>query len=338
MNMTEMEETDIEEMADNSKKREKFVDDVKKSLKKTLEVCLTPKEVAKIQREFEKNVEYQETLATNSPGGSYDVPTVISNIVTSQVERTPPQEPSSSKVGDNFVKPKFMRVNDENPFPFPAPEEKKPKHVSKELKVFEKTFTRTKQMEKVERNLRRQKKRAERSLDKNKKYPGFGEVYDPNSEKMKRKAEKKLEKELRRKNRAVLLKKANVSKEEKDLMNELILVAENSVSNSAMTSAAEDSGFNDSGVGSSQSWQQPPQDLKEVETNQFPQLLQHNNESFDVSDLLFNTSKSQSVEQDQVVEKNDYYHKMETINEFELQRDAISSQNFIDDLDTLLEM
>ena len=76
--MTEMEEEDIEEMADNSKKREKFVDDVKKSLVKTLEVCLTPKEVAKIQREFEKNVEYQETLATNSSGGSYDVPTVIS--------------------------------------------------------------------------------------------------------------------------------------------------------------------------------------------------------------------------------------------------------------------
>ena len=335
--MTEMEEEDIEEMADNSKKREKFVDDVKKSLVKTLEVCLTPKEVAKIQREFEKNVEYQETLATNSSGGSYDVPTVISNIVTSQVERTPPQEPSSSKVGDNFVKPKYMRVNDENPFPFPAPEEKKPKHVSKELKVFEKTFTRTKQMEKVERNLKRQKKRAERSVDKNKKYPGFGEVYDPTNEKMKRKAEKKLEKEIRRMNRVSLLKKANVSKEEKDLMNELILVAENRVSNSATSSAAEDSGFNDSGVGSSQTWQQQPEDLKVVETNQFPQLL-HNDVSFDVSDLLFSTNKSQSVEQDQVVEQNDYHHKMETINEFELQRDAISSQNFIDDLDTLLEM
>ena len=337
MNMTEMEEEDIEEMADNSKKREKFVDDVKKSLVKTLEVCLTPKEVAKIQREFEKNVEYQETLATNSSGGSYDVPTVISNIVTSQVERTPPQEPSSSKVGDNFVKPKYMRVNDENPFPFPAPEEKKPKHVSKELKVFEKTFTRTKQMEKVERNLKRQKKRAERSVDKNKKYPGFGEVYDPTNEKMKRKAEKKLEKEIRRMNRVSLLKKANVSKEEKDLMNELILVAENRVSNTATSSAAEDSGFNDSGVGSSQTWQQQPEDLKVVETNQFPQLL-HNDVSFDVSDLLFSTNKSQSVEQDQVVEQNDYHHKMETINEFELQRDAISSQNFIDDLDTLLEM
>ena len=329
----------MEEMADNSKKREKFVDDVKKSLVKNLEVCLTPREVAKIQREFEKNVEYQETLATtNSSGGSYDVPTVISNIVTSQVDRTPPQEPSSSKVGDNFVKPKYMRVNDENPFPFPAPEEKKPKHVSKELKVFEKTFARTKQMEKVERNLKRQKKRAERSMDK--KYPGFGEVYDPTNEKMKRKAEKKLEKELRRMNRVGLLKKANVSKEEKDLMNELILVAENSASNSATSSAPEDSGFNDSGVGSSQTWQQPPQDLKEhlVETNQFPQLLQQNDVSFDVSDLLSSTIKSQSVEQDKVVEKNDYYHKMETINEFELQRDAISSQNFLDDLDTLLEM
>ena len=29
---------------------------------------------------------------------------------------------------------------------------------------------------------------------------------------------------------------------------------------------------------------------------------------------------------------------MDTINEFELQRDAISSQDFFDDLDTLLEM
>ena len=57
--------------------------------------------------------------------------------------------------------------------------------------------------------------------------------------------------------------------------------------------------------------------------------------SFDVNDLLSSTVKSQI--DPPVVEKHDYYYKMD-INEFELQRDAISSQDFIDDLDTLLEM
>ena len=151
-----MEEEEIEEMADDSLKREKFVDDVKKSLVKTLKVCLTQKEVAKIQREFEKNVGYHEALANHSGhAAADDVPSHISNIVTRQVDRdrvspgpahespSPSDESSFIRTGDNFVKPELMRVNKENPFPFPAPEMKRPSHVSKELKVFEQTFTRT---------------------------------------------------------------------------------------------------------------------------------------------------------------------------------------------------
>ena len=338
-----MEEEEIEEMADDSLKREKFVDDVKKSLVKTLKVCLTQKEVAKIQREFEKNVGYHEALANHSGhAAADDVPSLISNIVTRQVDRdrvspgpahespSPSDESSFIRTGDNFVKPEFMRVNRENPFPFPAPEKKRPSRVSKEVKVFEQTYTRTKQMEKVQRNLERQKRRAERSMDRNKKYPGFGEVYDPKNEKMKKKAEKKLAKEIRRMNHVGILKKANVSKAEKDLMNELILVAENSVSNSAASSAPEDSESIDSKADNYQTIE-PEND----ETKNLDQFLQQNDVSFDMNDLLSSTVKSQI--DPPVVEKHDYYYKMD-INEFELQRDAISSQDFIDDLDTLLEM
>jgi len=328
MNRTETEQDEIEEMADDNIKREKFVDDVKKSLVKTLKVCLTPKEVAKIQREFEKNVRYQE--AQSSSGNTKDVPSLISNIVTSQVDRPPPHTESSSivtinRIGDDFVKPEFMRVNKENPFPFPDPDKKRPKQVSKELKVFEQTFTRTKHMEKVQRNLERQKRRADRS-DRNKKYPGFGEVHNPNNEKMKRKAEKKLEKEMRRLNRTGLLKKANVSKEEKDLMNELILVADNSASKSLASSASEHNL-----IDSSQDFK------KQVEVNYHPQSLPQTNLTFDASDLLSSSFKTQTDEKP-VAEKLNCVNKLETINEFELQSDPFSGQNFLDDLDTLLEM
>ena len=326
MNRTETEQDEIEEMADDNIKREKFVDDVKKSLVKTLTVCLTPKEVAKIQREFEKNVKYQE--AQSSSGNTDDVPSLISDIVTSQMDKPPPHTESSSivtinRIGDDFVKPEFMRVEKENPFlPFPDPDKKRPKHVSKELKVFEQTFTRTKHMEKVQRNLERQKRRADRS-DRNKKYPGFGEVHNPSNEKMKRKAEKKLEKEMRRMNRAGLLKKANVSKEEKDLMNELILVADNSVSKSL--SSSEHNLIDSS---------QYSQDFKEqMEENNHPQT----NLTFDASDLFSSTVKTQTYEKP-VTEKLNCVNKLESINEFELQSDPFSSQNFLDDLDTLLEM
>ena len=326
MNRTETEQDEIEEMADDNIKREKFVDDVKKSLVKTLTVCLTPKEVAKIQREFEKNVKYQE--AQSSSGNTDDVPSLISDIVTSQMDKPPPHTESSSivtinRIGDDFVKPEFMRVEKENPFlPFPDPDKKRPKHVSKELKVFEQTFTRTKHMQKVQRNLERQKRRADRS-DRNKKYPGFGEVHNPSNEKMKRKAEKKLEKEMRRMNRAGLLKKANVSKEEKDLMNELILVADNSVSKSL--SSSEHNLIDSS---------QYSQDFKEqVEENNHPQT----NLTFDASDLFSSTVKTQTYEKP-VADKLNCVNKLESINEFELQSDPFSSQNFLDDLDTLLEM
>ena len=340
-----MEEEDIEEMADDNLKREKFVDDVKKSLVKTLKVCLTQKEVAKIQREFEKNVGYQEALANHSGhAAAADVPSLISSMVTNQVDRdrpslgpplespSPSDESSFIRTADNFVKPEFMRVNKENPFPFPAPEKKRPSQVTKELKVFEQTFTRTNQMEKVQRNLERQKRRAERSVDRNKKYPGFGEVYDPKTEKMKKRAEKKLAKEIRRMNRVGILKKANVSKAEKDLMNELILVAEKNVSISAASSAPDDSEFHDS-----KAQKAPTSEPENDETKHHDLFLQQNDVSFDVNDLLSSTVKSQ-IDPPVAEKYDDYHHKMDTINEFELQRDVISSQDFIDDLDTLLEM
>ena len=332
MNITETEADELEEMADDNMKREKFVDDVKKSLVKTLTVCLTPKEVARIQREFDKNVRNQEA---QSSGDTNDVPSLVNNIVSSQVGKPPPKSESSpivtiNRIGDNFVKPEFMRVNKENPFPFPEPDKKRPKHVSKNVKVFEQTFMRAKHMEKVQKNLERQKRRADRS-DKNKKYPGFGEVHNPDNEKMKRKAEKKLEKEMRRMNRAGLLKKANVSKEEKDLMNDLILVAENSDSNSA---TAVSSVPGDSFIDSSQQ----PHDLKEqVEANHPPQTLPQTDLTFDASDLISSPVKTQTEEEPiPVPEKLNRVNEMDTINELELQSDPFSSQNFDDDLDALL--
>ena len=348
MELSEMEE-DIEEMADNSEKREKFVEDVKKSLVKTLKICLTPKEVEKIKREFEKNVRHQEDLNQCS-GDIKDVPSLIGEIVTTKVQKSSPspESSSSSKTDDGFVKPKFMRVNQDNPFPFPAPEQKRPKHVSKAVATFEQSFTRTKHMEKVEKNLKRQKRKAERA-DKNKKYPGFGEVFDPLSHKMKKKAEKKLEQEIRRMNRVSLLKKANVSNEEKDLINELIQVAESSVSNSAASLAAEEDLLNQSVVemASSKTHQQNKQsDPVKTDSHFLQNIVSHTSTSTPIiqndinfpCDSIKEKTQSPSQEQEPAVRTYGYYHEMDTLNEFEFQNEAISSQNFLDDLDTLLEM
>merc|ERR1712198_392999 len=76
------------------------------------------------------------------------------------------------------------------------------------------------------------------SLGMNKKYLGFGETFDPKVEKAKKKEQRMLE---RKKKYNVLrtLKKANVSNEEKDLMNDLLKVAERS-------SSSSDSSYQDS--------------------------------------------------------------------------------------------
>merc|ERR1711915_800596 len=99
------------------------------------------------------------------------------------------------------------------------------------------------QQEKVKRNLERQKRKAA-DFDMNKKYLGFGETFDPKVEKAKKKEQKKLERQ-KKLNFLRTLKKANVSDEEKKLMNDLLSVAESS-SPSSDSSSTNISSYPDS--------------------------------------------------------------------------------------------
>merc|ERR1712096_255458 len=90
---------------------------------------------------------------------------------------------------------------------------------------FDQAFARKKQAEKVKRVLEKQKRKAEAGAGSTKKYRGFGETFDPEEEMTK----KKIKKEKKRKNKELVIKKAQVTKAEGDLMKELLNFAETAV-------------------------------------------------------------------------------------------------------------
>merc|ERR1719186_2329059 len=90
---------------------------------------------------------------------------------------------------------------------------------------FDQAFARKKQAEKVKKVLEKQKRKAEAGAGTTKKYRGFGEKFDPEEEMMK----KKIKKEKKRKSKELVIKKAQVTKAEGDLMKELLNFAETAV-------------------------------------------------------------------------------------------------------------
>merc|ERR1711915_626852 len=87
--------------------------------------------------------------------------------------------------------------------------------------TFDMAFTRKKQSEKIKKLLEKQKKKAEKLSDK--KYKGFGNKEgqgQPSSHVHKESPEKK---------KQIVVKKAQVSKTEADLMKELLKIAETAV-------------------------------------------------------------------------------------------------------------
>ena len=83
--------------------------------------------------------------------------------------------------------------------------------------------------------MERQKRKAAK-IDVNKKYLGFGQVFDPVKAKLQKKAEKKLERDARR---LRLLKIANGNKEEKGLIYELLNDAESDANSGSFKSPSE---------------------------------------------------------------------------------------------------
>ena len=86
---------------------------------------------------------------------------------------------------------------------------------------FDQAFTRKKQSEKIKKLLEKQKKKAEKLSIK--KYKGFGEKVNPEEELIKKNEKKE------QKKKDIILKKAQVSKSEVDLMKELLKIGEMAV-------------------------------------------------------------------------------------------------------------
>ena len=172
-------------------------------------------------------------IDTSSDEDDRDLDTTTSSIASLKRKKTMESQ--------SFVKPKFMRMECQGSQRSPYTSEKSRKLMAKlkgekddsevvqdKFQVFEKSYTRTRNKEKVLRTLERQKRKAE-YIDKDKKYLGFGETFDKEAERQKKKEEKRKKKEERRQEREIkvrTLKKANVTKEETALMNELMQYAE----------------------------------------------------------------------------------------------------------------
>ena len=241
--------------------------EVKKSItgeaKEELDITVTvgsQKDVGKIMKEFE------QSRMNNSEVEVIDE-------VKGENKHATENEPSSDEeeedghdvvnVNRSFVKPQFMKVK--NP---PSPIRKAPpmpRHM-----LFEEEYIRNKEvtakkfqkkLERERRILERQKRKAAK-IDVNKKYLGFGQVFDPVKAKLQKKAEKKLERDARR---LRLLKIANGNKEEKGLIYELLNDAESDANSGSFKSppseveiaASSKSNFcyllEDSGIASSSS-------------------------------------------------------------------------------------
>ena len=217
--------------------KESITGEAKKKLDRRLTVD-SQEDVGKIKKELEENTR------TRLQSRMKNCEVRITKVEVK--ESATDKESSSDEENDNdvvnvthsFVKPQFMKVK--NP---PSPVRKAPpmpRHM-----LFEEEYVRNKEvtakkfqkkLEKERKILERQKRKAEK-IDVNKKYLGFGEVFDPVKAKLQKKAEKKLERDARRMR---LLKIAYGNKEEEeDIINQLLNDAERDASTGSFTSPSE---------------------------------------------------------------------------------------------------
>jgi len=220
--------------------------------------------------------------------------------------------------------PKFVKIGNWKMSPDSSSSNKCPKS-SKSFVQTENSFMRSKKMKKIRRNLEKQKRKAS-NIDPDRKYFGFGESFNKDKLQLKqmRKDEKRREKEERKLDRMRILKKATVSKEEKDLMTELLQIGENSVSDSA-SNACE---FKYEGVFMSEDI--PTESCNSMPTSNFSDHHENSHKSFIISDF------------------NDYHeihHKSSSfvghqrnLQEFDLLHTATSSSDNIDNVKMNMDM
>ena len=244
--------------------KESITGEAKKKLERRLTVD-SQEDVGKIKKELEENTRTR----LQSRMKNCEVRITKVEVIDEVKENATENESSSDEENGNdvvnvthsFVKPQFMKVK--NP---PSPVRKAPpmpRHM-----LFEEEYVRNievtakkfqKKLEKERKILERQKRKAEK-IDVNKKYLGFGEVFDPVKAKLQKKAEKKSERDARRMR---LLKIANGNKEEEeDIINQLLNDAERDASTGSFTSPSETAAsskpnfcffLEDSGIASSHS-------------------------------------------------------------------------------------
>ena len=245
--------------------KESITGEAKKKLDRRLTVD-SQEDVGKIKKELEENT--RTRLQSRMKNCEVRITKVE---VIGEVEESATDKESSSdeengndvvNVTHSFVKPQFMKVK--NP---PSPVRKAPpmpRHM-----LFEEEYVRNievtakkfqKKLEKERKILERQKRKAEK-IDVNKKYLGFGEVFDPVKAKLQKKAEKKSERDVRRMR---LLKIAYGNKEEEeDIISQLLNDAERDASTGSFTSPSSETAasskpnfcfiLEDSGIASSHS-------------------------------------------------------------------------------------
>ena len=239
--------------------------DMKESIKLERFTVDSQEDVSKIKKELEENTRTR----LQSRMKNCEVRITKVEVIDEVKENATENESSSDEENGNdvvnvthsFVKPQFMKVK--NP---PSPIRKAPpmpRHMLFEeeyvrnLEVTAKKFQ--KKLEKERKILERQKRKAEK-IDVNKKYLGFGEVFDPVKAKLQKKAEKKSERDARRMR---LLKIAYGNKEEEeDIINKLLFDAESDANSGSFTSPSETAAsskpnfcffLEDSGIASSHS-------------------------------------------------------------------------------------
>jgi len=135
--------------------------------------------------------------------------TGITNLTSRKSTPIPPKSPiNSTLINENYLRKVESNAASTNNLP-------------DKIGNFDQAYTRKKQSIKIQKLLEKQKKKAEKIS--NKKYKGFGEKVNPEEESLKKKEEKE------QKKRDNIVKKAQVSKTEIDLMKELLKIGETAV-------------------------------------------------------------------------------------------------------------
>merc|ERR1719450_681643 len=211
--------------------------------------------------------------------------------------------------------PKFVKIGNWKMSPESSSSNKCPKS-SKSFVQTENAFMRSKKMKKIRRNLVKQK----------------------------RKDEKRREKEERKLDRIRTFKKATVSKEEKDLMTELLQIGENSVSDSASNACT----FKDEGVFMAEDIPAESSNYLLVSDFKFSQENFHESSSFVGHHENLQKSSQEKVQesfnfsghQENLQETSSFVGYQENLHEFDLLHTASSSSgsDHIDNVKINMEM